>query len=50
LYNVPSSTFWHRVHGRPSRSGQFDRQYLTSSEEKVLVDYVPAHSCIEDAE
>jgi hypothetical protein len=41
LYNVPSSTFWHRVHGRPSRSERaVDQQYLPPSGEKALVDYV----------
>jgi hypothetical protein len=41
LYNVPSSTFQHRVHGRLSRSERaVERQYLTPSERKALVDYV----------
>jgi hypothetical protein len=38
---VPVSTFWHWVHGRPSRSDRaVDRQYLTPCEEKALVDDV----------
>ncbi len=41
LYDVPVPTFWHRVHARPSRSDTaVNRQYLTSSEENVLVNYV----------
>lgn len=40
-YNVPLSYFWHRVHGRRSRSdAKVDRQYLTPSEEKALRDCV----------
>lgn len=53
----PSCIMCHRPHSgtafmedRQEVKGQFDRQYLTSSEEKVLVDYVPAHGCTEDAE
>jgi hypothetical protein len=40
-YDVPVSTFWHRVHGRQSRSDTaVTRQYLTPSEEKALRDKV----------
>jgi hypothetical protein len=38
--DLPLSTYWHRVHGRPSRQDTAaKRQYLTPSEEKALVDY-----------
>jgi hypothetical protein len=40
-YNVPVSTFWHRVHGRQSKSDTaVSRQYLAPSEEKALRDKV----------
>jgi len=39
--NVPTSTLWHRAHGRPSRQEKAEyRQYLTPAEEKALVEYV----------
>jgi hypothetical protein len=39
--DLPLSTYWHRVHGKPSRQDTAaKRQYLTASEEKALVDYV----------
>jgi hypothetical protein len=41
LNDLPLSTFWHRVHGRPSRQDiAVKRQYLTRSEVKALIDYV----------
>jgi hypothetical protein len=41
LNDLPLSTYWHRVHGRPSRHDTtVKRQYLTPSEENALVDYV----------
>lgn len=40
-YNVPVSSFWHRVHGRRSRRDVgVNRQYLTPLEEKALRDCV----------
>lgn len=41
LNDLPLSTYWHRVHGRPSRHDTtVKRQYLTPFEENALVDYV----------
>lgn len=41
LYDVPVSTFRHRVYGRPLRSdAAVSRQYLTPSEGKALEDGV----------
>ena len=38
---VPASTLWHREQGRPSRREvAAQKQYLNSSEEKALADYV----------
>ena len=57
MLREPSCTMCHRPHSgtafmedRQEVKGQFDRQYLTPSEEKAVVDYVPAHGCTEDAE
>lgn len=39
--DLPLSTYWHRLHGRPSRKETATKsQYLTTSEEKALIDYV----------
>ena len=41
LSDLPLSTYWHRVHGRPSRQDTaVKRQYLTSTEERALVNHV----------
>jgi hypothetical protein len=38
---VPTSTLWHREHGRPSkREVAAQKQYLTPSEEKALAEYI----------
>lgn len=40
-YDVPVSTFWHRVYGRQSKSNAaVSRQYLAPSEEKAFRDKV----------
>jgi hypothetical protein len=40
---IPPATLWHRKHGRASRrDAAAQRQYLTPSEEKGLVDYILA--------
>jgi hypothetical protein len=40
-HNIPYTTLWHRAHGRPLMQDKArGQQYLSESEEEVLVEYV----------